>query len=129
MSLAVRVYPSAGQRGVLEEMRSEIERLANVSTLEVLSEPADPTGSARLAADGAEVLIPLAGVLDPEVEQARLHKRLAAIQADVLRGEAKLGNEGFVAGAPPAIVERERDRLAALKDEAAAIEAQLEELG
>jgi valyl-tRNA synthetase len=129
MSLAVRVHPSTGQESVLGELRSEIERLANVSTLEVLSEPADPAGSARLIAEGAQVLIPLAGVLDPEVERARLQRRLAAVQADAARSEAKLANARFVAGAPAEVVGRERDRLSALNDEAVAVGAQLEELG
>jgi valyl-tRNA synthetase len=128
MSLAVRIHPTSSQRDVLDSLRLEIRRLANISTLEVLDGPIDATGSARLVADGALVVIPLAGVLDLDVERQRLTKRLAEIQTDIVRGETKLRNEAFVAKAPPEVVGKEQDRLGALKDEAATISAQLEEL-
>jgi valyl-tRNA synthetase len=129
MSLAVRIHPTEGQRSVLVDLRQEVERLANVSTLEVLERPGDPAGSARLNADGAQVLIPLAGVLDPEAERARLMKRLDALRVDATRAEAKLGNERFVAGAPADVVQKERDRLAGVEDEMGTVSVQLEELG
>ena len=100
-----------------------------LSTLQVLDEPGDPTGSARLLADGAQLLIPLAGVLDPEVERERLIKRIGEVEEAVSRGERKLANEAFVSKAPAPVVDRERDRLAALKEEAASLAEQLGELG
>jgi len=129
MSLAARVYPRPIQREVFQALRPEIERLANVSTLEILDSPGDRTGSARVVADGAQVLIPLAGVLDPELEQARLSKRLDTVEAETARVAAKLSNEKFVANAPAEVVEKERGRLRALEGEAAALGSQLEELG
>ncbi|HEX2090372.1 MAG TPA: valine--tRNA ligase [Actinomycetota bacterium] len=128
MSLAVRIQPTPAQRGVLDSLRVEIQRLANVSTLEVADGPVDATGSARLVADGAQLVIPLAGVLDLDVERQRLTKRLTAVQTDIARAEGKLGNDAFVSKAPPEIVAKEQDRLRALKDEAATLSAQLEEL-
>jgi valyl-tRNA synthetase len=106
-----------------------MERLANVSTLEVLNDPGDPAGCARLVADGAQVLIPLAGVLDPEVERARLSKRLAQIEAEAEQVNKKLHNDSFVAKAPQDVVQKERSRLAALQEETAALAGQLDELG
>jgi valyl-tRNA synthetase len=129
MSLAARVHAGPAQREVFEALRPEIERLANVSTLEILDSPGDRTGSARILADGAQVLIPLAGVLDPELEQARLSKRLTTLEADTARVAAKLSNQKFVANAPAEVVEKERARLRALEEEAAALSMQLEELG
>jgi valyl-tRNA synthetase len=127
--LAALVHPNGAQRSVLEAMRVEIERLAGLSRLELLDEPRDPTGSARLVADGAEVLIPLADVLDQRAERDRLNRRIAAIEGDAARVEAKLANEGFLAKAPTAVVEKERAKLDALKQEAATLAAQLDELG
>jgi len=127
--LAVSVHPSTSQRAVIEDVRAEIQRLASISTLEVLDEPGDPTGCARLVADGAQLLIPLAGVLDPDAERGRLSKRIAEIEAEAARREAKLANEGFLAKAPTEVVEKERERLAALKEEEATLGAQLGELG
>jgi valyl-tRNA synthetase len=127
--LKVRVIPSNGQREIIEAARQEIERLANVSALELAEAAGDLSDSARLVADGAQLLIPLAGVLDHEVERARLSKRIAAIEADAARVESKLANDAFVRNAPAEIVDKQRARLTTLKEEAATLSSQLEELG
>jgi valyl-tRNA synthetase len=116
-------------RSTLEQLTPEIERLASLSTMVVVERVADPSGSARLATPDARVLIPLAGVLDPDLERARLGKQLDAIGADAARSERKLADEGFLSGAPEDVVDRERDKLAAFEEEAASLAEQLEELG
>jgi valyl-tRNA synthetase len=50
--------------------------------------------------------------VDVAAEQARLAKEIARLQSEVAKAQAKLGNEGFVARAPAAVVEQERQRLA-----------------
>jgi valyl-tRNA synthetase len=129
MSLAASAYPNSDYGEVFQSLRPEIERLARLSTLELLTEPGDPSGCARLVAPHAQVLIPLAGVLDPEVERERLRGRLAAIEADSVKVSTKLANQQFVANAPADIVEKERTRLRAFQEEQAALGVQLEELG
>jgi valyl-tRNA synthetase len=129
LPLDVKVHPSEQQRSVVDSLRAEIERLATISALEVLDRAGDPSGCASLLAEGAQVLIPLAGVLDLDVERTRLAKRLAEVEKEASRSETKLGNESFVAKAPPHVVEHERERLAELKEEAVTLEAQLRELG
>lgn len=49
--------------------------------------------------------------LDAEAVAERLAKRRQELQAEVERGERKLGNEGFVAKAPAEVVEEERGKL------------------
>ena len=130
MTLAVRVHPSSDvQSATLTDLRPEIERLANVSPLDALVEAADPTGCARLMADGAQILIPLAGVLDPEIERARLTKRLAEIEREAAAAERKLSNQGFLAKAPAAVVQKEQARVASLKEEGVTLSEQLARLG
>jgi valyl-tRNA synthetase len=80
--LSAKIFAAAGDRPVLDELRPEIQRLAALSTLESLAEPADPAGCARLLAGGAEVLIPLAGVLDLDVERARQARRFSEMLAE-----------------------------------------------
>lgn len=127
--LAARVVPeSSTARHVVEELRPDIERLAAVSRLEVLEGTFDATGCARLLAGGSQLLIPLAGVLDPDQERSRIAKRIAEIEKAGARSDEKLSNEGFLAKAPPDVVAQERERLAAMKEEMAALVGQLEEL-
>ncbi|MFL5843226.1 MAG: class I tRNA ligase family protein, partial [Solirubrobacteraceae bacterium] len=73
-------------------------------------------------------LLELAGVavaapaVDPEeVERKRADER-AKLEGEIKRAEGKLGNEGFVAKAPDAVVQAERDKLDELR-------RRLEELG
>jgi valyl-tRNA synthetase len=127
--LAVRLLPSAPQRDVLEALRPEVVRLAAISELEFLTDRGERSGSARLLVDGAEVLIPLAGIMDLGVERDRLTKRLAEVDRAIAASEGKLSGQGFVSKAPPDVVARERERLSALRGESATLAAQLEELG
>jgi valyl-tRNA synthetase len=50
--------------------------------------------------------------LDAEAVASRLEHRRAELRAEVERAERKLGNDGFVAKAPPEVVEEEREKLA-----------------
>ena len=128
--LAARIHPGTDlEDSTIAALRPEIERLATLSALEVLDHEVDPAGCAVLAAGQAQLLVALAGVLDPEVERARLRKGQAQVEAERARVEAKLANPDFLAKAPREVVEKERGRLAGLDEEAAALRAQLEELG
>ena len=61
-----------------------------------------------MLADGTQVVLSLAGVVDIEKECARLRSELASLdkQLDSLRG--RLRNENFLSRAKPEIVEAER---------------------
>ena len=129
LPLAARVVPAEGRRGILEAVRQEVERLATVSSLEVADAPGDTAGAARLVAGGAQIFVPLAGILDPEVERARLRRRLADLAAERDRASGKLANPSFVEKAPAEVVAKEQAKLTELEEEAAILGAQLAELG
>jgi valyl-tRNA synthetase len=129
LSLSARIVAAPDRGATLESVRPEIERLAALSSLQIGTEPGEATASARLSAAGAQVLVPLAGVLDPDVERERLARRLAAIAEDRRRAEAKLANASFVERAPSEVVQSERDKLTELSTEADALERQLADLG
>jgi valyl-tRNA synthetase len=60
--------------------------------------------------------------IDVEAARSRLEQRRAQLRGEVERARRKLDNPGFVAKAPPEVVEGERDKLAQYQ-------AELEELG
>jgi valyl-tRNA synthetase len=128
-ALAATVSVGGDHREALEALAGEVRRLARLETLDVTQESLDPAGAARLVVQGAEVLVPLAGVLDPAVECGRIRRRLLDLDGDAVRVEQKLANEGFLANAPADVVEAQRRKLTGLKEERAALSAQLAELG
>jgi len=57
----------------------------------------------------AEVYVPVEGLLDVETATARALKDLESVAKDLARTQGKLGNQGFVAKAPEAVIEKERE--------------------
>jgi valyl-tRNA synthetase len=76
-----------------------------------------PHGAASAVVKGGTVWVPLEGIIDVDVERERLRRENERLENLVSGAERKLGNADFVSRAKPEIVERERDKLASLKDE------------
>ncbi len=72
-----------------------------------------------------EVVIPLASMVDMVAEKTRLQKELDEVKTNVERLEVRLKDTAFTGKAPPAVVQKERDRLAASKDKMERLQQQL----
>jgi valyl-tRNA synthetase len=129
VALPARVRASESRRETLSAFSEEIQRLAGLGSLEFVSDGFDPSGCARLTVQDAEVLVPLAGVLDSQTECVRIRGRLSGLTGDAERSRKKLENDGFVKKAPSEVVEEERRKLAAMEGQMRALNAQLAELG
>ncbi len=57
--------------------------------------------------------------VDLEAERRRAQARRTEVESEIARAEGKLANERFVARAPEAVVQAERDKLARLREELA----------
>ncbi len=73
-----------------------------------------------------EILVPMAGLIDPAVELERLSKRLRKAETDLAKLEAKLLNSQFARNAPPDVVAKDRQRVAELRTEIGQLTAQTE---
>ncbi len=110
LELLLRSASPEAQRRVNDNL-SFLKTLARLESITLLS--ADDKGpvSVTKIVDGAELLIPMAGLIDKEAELARLAKEVAKVEQEIGRIESKLGNEGFVARAPEAVIAKEREKL------------------
>jgi len=73
--------------------------------------------TATLPVPGGSVEIRAGDLVDREAEARKAQAERERLQAEIARAEAKLSNEGFVAKAPPQLVQAERDKLARLRGE------------
>ena len=84
-----------------------------------------PEGNIALVVGPVEVYLPLAGLVNIDEERLRLQKDLAETQAQIERLEKLLGSS-FAEKAPPAVVQKEREKLAGYRETAEKIRRQLE---
>ena len=70
----------------------------------------------------------LVGLIDPAAEIKRLEKQMADKRKTLDGTRAKLSNEKFVSGAPPEVVQQQRELVADLEKQLAALEENLKDL-
>ena len=92
----------------LARHRDLIMRLARLDSVAISDEV--PAGSIQAVIDEATLLLPLADIIDIDQERARLNKEIAKLEGEIKGYEKKLGNQGFIAKAPPEVVEENRER-------------------
>ena len=116
-------------RGVLSASADQIARLARASSVSVSEQLNAPRASARaVLAGGAEVAVPLEGLIDFDQERQRLRKELDKLSAEGGKLATQLANPQFVERAPAEKVDELRERLADIKQRTAALEEMLEAL-
>ncbi|MNV67122.1 Valine--tRNA ligase [compost metagenome] len=96
----------------LQENEALLKKLAKVETFTVLSDADEAPLSATALVGDLQVLVPMAGLIDKDAELARLNKEIQRLQGEVQRVGGKLSNAAFVDKAPPAVIEKERAKLA-----------------
>ncbi|MGM9985157.1 MAG: valine--tRNA ligase [Fibrobacter intestinalis] len=105
-----------------------ITELGGIDSITVAVKAEKPKFSASAVVPGGELYIPLEGILDPAAEIARLEKEIEKAKSFAASIERKLSNEKFVNGAPEAVVNAERTKLATQQDIIAKNEKALAEL-
>ena len=96
----------------LQENEALLKKLAKVESFTVLGEQDEAPLSATALVGDLQVLVPMAGLIDKDAELARLNKEIQRLQGEVQRVGGKLSNAAFVDKAPPAVIDKERAKLA-----------------
>ncbi|GGB67731.1 valine--tRNA ligase [Shewanella inventionis] len=95
----------------LEANQAFFASLAKLETITVLEEGDSAPMSTTQLVGNMELLIPMAGLIDVAAEMARIDKQLEKLAQEIARIEGKLSNEGFVAKAPAAVIDKERAKM------------------
>ena len=131
MSKKVPMYIQAKDEAtasVLEVNKAYIEKFCNPETLEIGLENTLEGQTMSSVVTGAEIFLPLAGLINVEEEIARLEKELEKWAKEVKLVNGKLSNERFVAKAPEKLVAEERAKLADYEEKYATVEKRLADL-
>ena len=119
-----------GDLSFLREAAPVLKMLAKLSAVDLIEDEAEfarQSESAPVLLHGAARLA-LKVEIDVAAEQARLSKEATRLEGEIVKAEAKLGNESFVARAPAAVVAQERERVAGFKDTVLRLREQLARL-
>jgi valyl-tRNA synthetase len=112
--ITVAAVAAPERRAVLEGALDGIRALSGVERWD-FADDADqfehdgPLG--RVTVDGADLYVPLTGLIDLDEERARLERELAKARSELARAQGKLANTGFVDRAPEHVVQAERDKV------------------
>lgn len=131
MSKKVPLFISAKEEStlaVLEENAAYLERFCNPEPLTLGVAIEAPGKSMSAVVSGAELFMPLEGLIDKDAEIARLEKELEKWAKEVKLVQGKLSNERFVSKAPEAVVAEERAKEKDYLEKYATVEKRLNEM-
>ncbi len=69
-----------------------------------------PAGAVQTIIGEATIILPIADIIDLDVERARLAKVIGKLDLDIKKIDAKLGNDKFVQNAPQEVIEEQHSR-------------------
>tara|TARA_B110000967_G_C18701526_1_gene468092 strand:- start:263 stop:862 length:600 start_codon:yes stop_codon:yes gene_type:complete len=112
----------------LMQNQNLLKSLAKLESISWLNEGEPAAESATSIVGDMSLLIPLAGLIDKDVELARLNKNIQKFEQEAKRIESKLGNDGFVSKAPESVVNKEKEKLSEAKSALASFQAQADKI-
>ncbi|MCL7985218.1 MAG: valine--tRNA ligase [marine benthic group bacterium] len=112
----VVIEPSAALAAAMEKEHRGLSQLARLSSLQQAgSIPEGEPGAHAVLQAGGELFLPLRDVIDLARERGRLADELERLGGLLTGARARLANPGFLSGAPPEVVEREREKADSLE--------------
>jgi len=125
--LVTRIQADGEAAVLLAQVGTLLGHMAGLADV-TISADAQRTADSATVVQGASKAF-LLGVVDLEKEKGKLQQQAEKLRGQIGGIERKLGNEGFVAKAPPAVIAKERASLEALQQQLAGVEQSLKELG
>ena len=122
---------NADELAFMQTAAPVLQALAKLSEVKVFDDEAAWSAAAQAApvAVVGELRVCLFIEVDVAAEKIRLGKEVDRLQNEITKAGAKLGNEAFVAKAPPAVIEEAKKRVADFTATLAKVQEQLVKLG
>ncbi|WP_296284687.1 valine--tRNA ligase [uncultured Acinetobacter sp.] len=116
------------EKAQISRIEPLFKALAKVESITFLVNGEQPPLSSSSVVGHASVFVPMKGLIDPKAELGRLQKDFDKVQKQHDQIATKLGNEGFVAKAPVAVVEGEKVKLAEFAAQLEKIKANMDQI-
>ncbi|ARU05332.1 valine--tRNA ligase [Comamonas serinivorans] len=120
-----------GEQAFLSGNAEVLKALAKLQDVQCFADQAAWQAAAQAApvAVVGEAQLALFMEVDKDAERARIAKEIKRLEGELTKAQAKLGNEAFVAKAPPAVIEQEHKRVAEFGAALTKLQDQLQRLG
>ncbi|MCY4007852.1 MAG: valine--tRNA ligase [Rhodobacteraceae bacterium] len=120
----LRIEEQNKTKGYFTRNRALIMRLARLSAVSQAHEV--PRDAALISVEGSVFCLPLAHIIDVDLEKNRLDADLKKTRSDMSVLQSRLNNEGFLTKAPEDVIQKDRARLGILSEQAATYETALQ---
>lgn len=127
LKLHVRCQPEVAEQ--LQAVSTQFDNLAKTMLERAGLDVSRPGGCATFSLSDADGFIPLEGIIDREAERKRQQKEAEKLRAHIASNEKKLNNAGFIAKAPPEVVDQVKEHVATLTKQLDSVEAMIKALG
>jgi valyl-tRNA synthetase len=111
----------------LKKYNDIICRLARLETA-ISSEDAVPKGAIQIVLEEANIILPIADVVDLDQERARLKKEIDKASQSIEKINKMLSNPGFLAKAPEEVVEEQKETVRAAENARAKLQQALKQI-
>lgn len=113
---------------ILDENVDYVENFLHPKDLTVSSDIEAPKLAKTAVITGAQIFVPLTELVNVDEELAKMKKEEERLVGEVERAEKKLSNQGFVAHAPEAVVNKEKEKKADYENQLAGVRERIQEL-
>ncbi len=117
--IEAKIYTDASRHTKVSRYTGAVKTLARANPVDFREgEPVEKADARTLVLPlaAATVVIPMASMVDMEAEKKKIEKEITQTRTEADRLEGRLKDESFLAKAPPAVIEKERQKLYTLKD-------------
>ena len=115
-------------KAVLDNNAEYVENFLHPKALSVAADIEAPKLAKTAVIPGAQIFVPLTELVNVDEELAKMEREEKRLEAEVERAEKKLSNQGFVAHAPEAVINKEKEKKADYESQLAGVRERMKEL-
>ena len=127
IDIMIQLEDSNNER-ILTENEEYVKNFLHPKNLTIAANITAPKLAKTAVIAGAQIFVPLADLVNIDDEIKRMTKEEKDLQAEVERSTKKLNNQGFVAHAPEAVINKEKAKKADYENQLQSVQERIQEL-